>query len=70
MAFAKGDKISDLEVVGSRRQTQHGHHAAFLAGREYFDSRQVLALASEYVLRAKAVLCPGLRVSFSDEDVR
>ncbi len=68
MAFANGTKISDLEVVGSVGKRNTGTTLRFWPDAKYFDSAKFSLSRLKYVLRAKAVLCPGLHVSFSDEN--
>lgn len=67
MAFEGGEKVSDLEVVGScgKRNTGTGIH--FMPDPQYFDSPNFSLPRLIHVLRAKAVLCPGLRVTLFDE---
>jgi topoisomerase-4 subunit B len=67
MAFAKGAKTSDLEVVGDVGKRNTGTTLRFWPDPGFFDSAKFSLPRLKYVLRAKAVLCPGLRVSFKDE---
>lgn len=67
MTFAGGDKVSDLEVVGSVGQRNTGTTIHFLPDPQYFDSTKISVRRLKHSLTAKAVLCPGLTVSFSDE---
>ncbi|MGV3591689.1 MAG: DNA topoisomerase IV subunit B [Gammaproteobacteria bacterium] len=66
MTFANGDKASDLEVVGTVGQRNTGTTVKFMPDAKYFDSPNVSVTRLVHVLRAKAVLCPGLRVTFTD----
>ena len=53
------------------RQAQHRHHAALLAGPEVFRLATSSPCPScKHVLRAKAVLCPGLRVRLRRREAR
>ncbi|TCO82079.1 DNA topoisomerase IV subunit B [Plasticicumulans lactativorans] len=67
MAFAGGDKRSDLAVVGTRPKRETGTTVRFWPDPQYFDTPKFSVPRLRHVLRAKAVLCPGLRVSFFDE---
>jgi len=67
MGFANGDKASDLEVIDSCPKRQTGTSVRFLPNPSYFDSPKFSVTRMRHVLRAKAVLCPGLSVTFLDE---
>ncbi|MBL8252703.1 MAG: DNA topoisomerase IV subunit B, partial [Candidatus Competibacter sp.] len=67
MAFASGDKVSDLEEIGTAPRRATGTTLRFWPDPRYFDSPKFSALRLKHVLRAKAVLCPGLKVAFTDE---
>ncbi|WP_432697464.1 DNA topoisomerase IV subunit B [Marinobacterium sp. YM272] len=66
MAFADGEKVSDLEVVDSCGKRNTGTTLRFLPDPKYFDSPKFSVSRLKHNLRAKAVLCPGLRVVFTD----
>ena len=67
MAFAGGEKTRDLEVIDSCGKRNTGTSLRFLPDPKYFDSMNFSVPRLVHVLRAKAVLCPGLRVRFTDE---
>jgi topoisomerase-4 subunit B len=67
MAFANGHKVSDLEIVGKVGRNNTGTRVRFWPDASYFDSARFSTRQLRHVLRAKAVLCPGLKVSFFDE---
>jgi len=67
MAFARGDKVSDLEIVGKVGKQNTGTRLRFWPEKKYFDSVKFSLPRLKHVLRAKAVLCPGLMVHFHDE---
>jgi topoisomerase-4 subunit B len=67
MAFAGGEKKSELEVVGSVGKRNSGTVIRFWPDPRYFDSAKISVPRLTHALRAKAVLCPGLRVRFEDE---
>jgi topoisomerase-4 subunit B len=67
MAFAGGDKVSDLKEAGSAPRRITGTTVRFWPDPRYFDSPKFSTPRLKHVLRAKAVLCPGLKVAFTDE---
>jgi topoisomerase-4 subunit B len=67
IAFAGGEKISDLEEVGKVGRNNTGTRVRFWPDEKYFDSVRFSIRQLRHVLRAKAVLCPGLKVTFHDE---
>ena len=67
MAFAGGDKSRDLEVIDTCGRRNTGTMVRFWPDPQYFDSVNVSIPRLKHILRAKAVLCPGLRVNFEDE---
>jgi len=67
IAFAHGDKVSELAMVGSVGRTDTGTTLRFRPDERYFDSPKFSRPLLKHLLQAKAVLCPGLKVSFRDE---
>jgi topoisomerase-4 subunit B len=67
MAFANGEKVEDLEVVGEVGKRNTGTTLRFWPDAGYFDSVKFSIPKLKHVLRAKAVLCPGLDMRFKDE---
>ncbi|MRH78735.1 DNA topoisomerase IV subunit B [Spiribacter sp. C176] len=67
MAFANGDKVSDLTAVGEVGKRNTGTRLHFWPDGRYFDSVRFSLPRLRHVLRAKAVLCPGLKVRFVEE---
>jgi topoisomerase IV subunit B len=67
MAFAGGDKVSNLQEVGSVGRNNTGTRVHFWPDPGYFDSPKFSVRQLVHLLRAKAVLCPGLTVRFRDE---
>ena len=67
MRFANGEKVSELEEVGTVGKRNTGTTLRFLPDEKYFDSPRVSISRLKHVLRAKAVLCSGLRVRFIDK---
>ncbi|MBK6960841.1 MAG: DNA topoisomerase IV subunit B [Gammaproteobacteria bacterium] len=67
MVFAGGDKVSDLAVIGTCGKRETGTSVRFWPDAKYFDSPRLALPRLKYLLRAKAVLCAGLTVDFTDE---
>ena len=67
MTFAGGDKQTDLEVIDTCGKRNTGTAVTFQPDPRYFDSITFSVPRLRHVLRAKAVLCPGLRVKFTEE---
>jgi len=67
MDFANGDRISALKVIGTCPKKQTGTRVRFWPDAKYFDSPKISMPRLRHVLRAKAVLCPGLKVKLFDE---
>ncbi len=67
MAFSNGEKVSSLEVVGTVGKQNTGTTLRFWPDPKYFDSAKYSLPRLQHVLRAKAVLCPGLHVTYQDE---
>lgn len=69
MTFRGGEKASELKAVGTVGQRNTGTTVTFLPDEKYFDSMRISIPKLKHVLRAKAVLCSGLRVVFIDHTV-
>ncbi|MBS0230957.1 MAG: DNA topoisomerase IV subunit B [Proteobacteria bacterium] len=67
MAFADGERASKLMIVGSVGKKNTGTRLRFWPDPSYFDTPKFNLRALKHLLRAKAVLCPGLSVSLRDE---
>ena len=67
MAFSGGDKTADLKVTGSCGKRNTGTGIRFKPDLQYFDSANFSVPKLSHALRAKAVLCPGLKVTLTDE---
>ena len=67
MAFEGGEKVSELSVAGTCGKRNTGTGIRFLPDAHYFDSPHFSLPRLVHVLRAKAVLCPGFRVTLLDE---
>lgn len=67
MTFRDGFRDSPLEVVGSVGKRNTGTRVQFWPDAKYFDTVKFNLRALKHLLRAKAVLCPGLTVRLVDE---
>ena len=67
IAFEHGEKVSELEAVGTVGQKNTGTRVRFKASKQYFDTLQISIRKLKRLLKAKAVLCPGLSVEFKDD---
>ena len=65
--FRSGEKVSDLTTVGVVGRRNTGTLLRFWPDASYFDSPKFALPRIRHLLRAKAVLCPGLRVHYLDE---
>ncbi len=67
IAFGGGELTSPLEEVGTVGKRNTGTTLRFWPDPQYFDSAKFSVRQLKHVLRAKAVLCPGLHITFEDE---
>ena len=67
ISFRNGDRATPLEVVGSVGRKNTGTRVRFWPDPRYFDSPKINTRALRHLLRAKAVLCPGLTVTLYEE---
>ena len=67
MSFSGGKKQGDLEDVGSVGKANTGTTIRFWPDPQYFDSPNISASKLQHALKAKAVLCPGLKVTLKIE---
>lgn len=67
MRFAGGEKDCDLVELRSVGRRNTGTTLRFMPDPRYFDSPKLSLQRLRHLLRAKAVLCPGLRVRLTDE---
>jgi len=67
MSFAGGKKRGKLDVVGKVGKANTGTTIRFWPDAQYFDSPKFSLTRLKHALKAKAVLCPGLRVRLTVE---
>ena len=61
--YAEGKKQSDLKQIGKVGMKNSGTLIHFWPDPQFFDSVKFSVSRLKHVLRAKAVLCPGLKIS-------
>lgn len=64
MSFANGDKLSELQEIGVTKKRDTGTTIRFWPNPKYFDTIRISVKHLTHVLRAKAVLCSGLSMTF------
>lgn len=67
IAFENGFKVEELKVTGTCGRRNTGTRVHFWPDTSYFDSANFSNSKLIYLLRAKAVLCPGLRIKFTNK---
>ena len=68
MGFANGEKTSDLEIIGKVPRGETGTTVRFWPNKKYFDVEKFSVSKLKQILQAKAVLCSGLKVIFTDNE--
>ena len=67
IAFSNGDKISELKQIAEVGLRNTGTSITFKPNPEYFEDINVQIKSLKHLLKAKAVLCPGLTIEFINE---
>ncbi len=70
ISFSDGDKKEELKQTGTVGKKNSGTSLRFWPNPKYFDSSTFSVTRLKHILRAKAVLCPGLRVKFYIEKTK
>ena len=68
--YENGDPVTTLQVIDAVGKRNTGTCVHFLPDPAFFDSPNIAHARLEHLLRAKAVLCPGLAVSLTVEGER
>jgi topoisomerase-4 subunit B len=68
MAFEHGYKVEELRETGTVGKRNTGTRVKFWPDPKYFDSAKFSARRLVHLLKAKAVLCPGLTIKFNDKN--
>jgi len=67
IGFRDGEKVQELKEVGKVGTQNSGTAVTFLPDQQYFESLKVDKKRLKHLLKAKAVLCPGLQIDYFDE---
>jgi topoisomerase-4 subunit B len=67
MEFKHGDKVKNLKLTGNCPKQETGSTVTFWPDPKYFDSPKISVPKLKQILRAKAVLLPGLKITLTDE---
>jgi topoisomerase-4 subunit B len=67
IAFKNGKKSSNLKKIGTVGKRNTGSTVQFWPDGQYFDTVKFSVRRLKHVLRAKAVLCPRLTVTFTNK---
>ena len=65
--FCAGDKDNDLKSIGDVGATNSGTTIRFYPDKQYFETLEINKKSLKHLLKAKAVLCPGLQIDYFDE---
>jgi len=65
--YVRGEPVTKLEKVDTVGKRNTGTRVRFIPEAVYFDTTALAMTRLRHLLRAKAVLCPGLRMSLSIE---
>ena len=65
--FCAGDKDNDLKSIGDVGATNSGTKIRFYPDKQYFETLEINKKSLKHLLKAKAVLCPGLQIDYFDE---
>ena len=66
MSFNAGEKTGSLAEIGTVGKSNTGSLVRFWPDAKYFDSNKISVSRLKHVLRAKAILCPNLYISLTD----
>ncbi|MBI6548841.1 DNA topoisomerase IV subunit B [Xenorhabdus lircayensis] len=67
IAFENGEKVQELEIIGSCGKRNTGTSVHFWPDESYFDIPRFSVTRLTHLLKAKAVLCPGVEIVFKDK---
>ena len=67
ISFADGEKTKELHQIGEVGVRNSGTTIRFMPNKGYFESEKIQKKHLKHLLKAKAVLCPGLQIDFHDE---
>ncbi|MFP3013713.1 MAG: DNA topoisomerase IV subunit B [Arsenophonus sp. NC-XBC3-MAG3] len=67
IVFEHGEKVQELKVIGSCAKRTTGTGVRFWPDSYFFDDPRFSISRLSHVLKAKAVLCPGVKILFKDK---
>ncbi|MGP1958418.1 MAG: DNA topoisomerase IV subunit B [Arsenophonus sp.] len=67
IAFENGEKVQELEITGSCAKLISGSSVRFWPDSHFFDNPRFSISRLIHILKAKAVLCPGVEILFKDK---
>jgi topoisomerase-4 subunit B len=67
IAFENGQKVSELQIIDNVAKKTTGTEITFIPDGSFFDNAKFNIKRLRHNLRSKAVLCSGLKVSFSNK---
>jgi topoisomerase-4 subunit B len=67
LSFSNGKIADKLKKIGTVGKRNTGSMVRFWPDEQYFDTLKISLPRLKHVMRAKAVLCPGLAVSFTNK---
>ncbi len=67
MGFKDGQRVAELEPIDKVKKADTGTRIRFMPNSKYFDIAEFSLPELKRTLRAKAVLCPGIIIQFTDE---
>ena len=70
MDFENGEKCGDLRQIGSTKKRDTGTTIHFWPNSQYFDTTRIAGKQLSHILRAKAVLCSGLSMTFHNQQTK
>ncbi|QJC28169.1 DNA topoisomerase IV subunit B [Enterobacteriaceae endosymbiont of Plateumaris braccata] len=68
--FKNGYKIQDLQIINNTKIVSTGTKIRFWPNKRFFDHSTFLVSSLINLLKAKAVLCPGLQVYFKNKNTQ
>ncbi|MGP1939312.1 MAG: DNA topoisomerase IV subunit B [Arsenophonus sp. ET-DL9-MAG3] len=67
IAFEGGEKVQELEVIGNCAKRKTGSGVRFWPDNHFFDNSRFSVSRLVHVLKAKAVLCSGVKIIFKNK---
>ncbi|MBF0224966.1 MAG: DNA topoisomerase IV subunit B [Desulfobacterales bacterium] len=69
LCFQDGEKFEELKIIGKlEKKKDTGSSVHFWPNPIYFDNPKISRSKLKHILRAKAVLCPKLKIRYYDEE--